>query len=49
MAVVIREDAPDEAYRIEDDTIPQMADLPGEGHGVLIAPRWVVQPRVLCQ
>jgi len=42
MAVVIREDAPDEAYRIEDDTIPQMADLPGEGHGVLIAPRWVV-------
>lgn len=41
-AVVIRADTDDARYRIPANTIPALADLPGEGHGVLIAPRWVV-------
>lgn len=41
-AVVIRHDVDDARYRIADTELPALADLPGEGHGVLIAPRWVV-------
>jgi hypothetical protein len=41
-AIVIRDDVPDDRYRVPDDFFPPLADLPLEGHGVLIAPRWVV-------
>lgn len=41
-AVVIRADVNDANYRLPADAVPALADLPGEGHGVLIAPRWVV-------
>lgn len=41
-AIVIRHDVPDHHYRAATEDIPALADLPGEGHGVLIAPRWVV-------
>jgi hypothetical protein len=41
-AVVIRDDVSDQQYRIAASEFPALADLPGEGHGVLIAPQWVV-------
>lgn len=41
-AVVIRDDVPDREYRMDASAFPALADLPGEGHGVLIHPRWVV-------
>ena len=41
-AIVIRDDVPDREYRMADLDFPALADLPGEGHGVLIAPHWVV-------
>lgn len=41
-AVVVRDDVPDLQYRMASAEFPALADLPGEGHGVLIAPRWVV-------
>jgi hypothetical protein len=41
-AIVIRHDVPDATYRVPDDFFPPLADLPVEGQGVLIAPRWVV-------
>lgn len=41
-AVVIRSDVADARYRVPASAFPALADLPGEGHGVLIAPRWVV-------
>lgn len=41
-AIVIRDDVDDARYRIEESDFPALADMPGEGHGVLIAPRWVV-------
>ncbi|WP_406807567.1 trypsin-like serine protease [Citrobacter freundii] len=41
-AVVIRDDVPDLQYRMAASDFPPLADLPGEGHGVLIAPQWVV-------
>jgi hypothetical protein len=41
-AVVIRDDVPDLQYRMAVTEFPALVDLPGEGHGVLIAPRWVV-------
>lgn len=40
-AVVIRDDVPDLQYRMAASGFPALADLPGEGHGVLIAPQWV--------
>lgn len=53
-AVVIRDDVPDREHRMAASEFPALADMPGEGHGVLIAPQWVVtaahavswQPRV---
>lgn len=41
-AIVIRDDVPDLQYRMAASEFPALADVPGEGHGVLIAPRWVV-------
>ena len=41
-AVVIRHDVDDSNYRIPASEFPALVDMPGEGHGVLIAPRWVV-------
>ncbi|MFL9585252.1 S1 family peptidase [Stenotrophomonas sp. AB1(2024)] len=41
-AVVIRSDVDDSKYRIAQSEFPALADMPGEGHGVLIARKWVV-------
>jgi hypothetical protein len=41
-AIVIRDDVPDAQYRIAASEFPALVDLPMEGHGVLIAPTWVV-------
>lgn len=41
-AVVIRDDVPDLQHRMAASDFPALADMPGEGHGVLIAPQWVV-------
>lgn len=41
-AVVIRADVDDAQYRVEASEMPALVDLPGEGHGVLIAPQWVL-------
>lgn len=41
-AVVIRSDVEDARYQIPASAFPALADMPGEGHGVLIAPQWVV-------
>jgi len=41
-AVVIRDDVPDARYRMAASEFPALADLPGEGHGVLISPQWVL-------
>lgn len=41
-AVVIRGDVKDAKYRVPASAFPALVDMPGEGHGVLIAPRWVV-------
>ncbi|MBO9662695.1 trypsin-like serine protease [Dokdonella sp.] len=41
-AIVIRDDVDDAAYRVPASELPALADLPGEGHGVLIAPQWIV-------
>lgn len=41
-AIVIRHDVEDAKYRVRSTEFPALADLPGEAHGVLIAPQWVV-------
>jgi hypothetical protein len=41
-AVVIRGDVPDSSYVVPKGALPALADLPFEGHGTLIAKRWVV-------
>jgi hypothetical protein len=41
-AIVIRHDVDDARYRVESTEFPALADIPGEGHGVLVAPQWVV-------
>jgi hypothetical protein len=41
-AVVIRHDVPDKNYLVSEQAFPALADMPGVGHGVLIAPQWVV-------
>lgn len=41
-AVVIRDDVPDLKHRMSVSDFPALADVPGEGHGVLVAPRWVL-------
>lgn len=41
-AIVVRSDVTEDAYPGASNAFPALADLPGEGHGVLIAPRWVI-------
>lgn len=41
-AVVIAADMEDRSYRVPASAFPALVDLPSEGHGVLIAPKWVV-------
>jgi hypothetical protein len=41
-AIVIRDDVDDAEYRIPASGFPALVDMPGEGHGVLIAPQWVI-------
>lgn len=41
-AIVIRDDIPDLQHRLAASEFPALVDMPGEGHGVLIAPQWVV-------
>ncbi|WP_444913471.1 trypsin-like serine protease [Microbulbifer sp. TRSA007] len=41
-AIVIRHDIEDNKYQIPVSTFPALVDFPGEGHGVLIYPQWVV-------
>lgn len=41
-AIVIRHDVDDAKYRIPASEFPALVDMPGEGHGVLIAPQWVI-------
>ena len=41
-AVVIRNSVPDSRYRVSENALPALADLPMEGQGTLIAKRWVV-------
>lgn len=41
-AIVIRHDVDDSAYRIPASEFPALVDMPNEGHGVLIAPQWVI-------
>ncbi len=41
-AIVIRHDLDDSKYRVPTSEFPALVDMPGEGHGVLIAPQWVV-------
>ncbi|ALS98232.1 trypsin-like serine protease [Lacimicrobium alkaliphilum] len=41
-AIVIRQDVDDSNYRVQASEFSALADMPGEGHGVLVAPQWVV-------
>lgn len=41
-AIVIRDDVDDAKYRVPASEFPALVDMPGEGHGVLIAPQWVI-------
>jgi hypothetical protein len=41
-AIIMRHDVPDDKYKVPASEFPALADLPIEGHGVLIAPAWVV-------
>jgi trypsin len=41
-AVVIRDKVDDARYRVPDPEVPALADIPIEGHGILIDPRWVL-------
>jgi hypothetical protein len=41
-AIVIRHDVDDAKYRVPASEFPALADMPGEGHGVLIAPQWIL-------
>lgn len=41
-AIVIRHDVDDAQYRVPASELPALVDMPGEGHGVLIAPQWAV-------
>ncbi|MFC0250558.1 trypsin-like serine protease [Massilia consociata] len=41
-AIVIRADVEDAKYRVPASELPALVDLPGEGHGVLIASQWII-------
>ncbi len=40
--IVIRDDVDDSKYRVPASEFSALVDISGEGHGVLIAPRWVI-------
>jgi hypothetical protein len=40
--IVIRHDVDDSKYRISASEFPALVDMPGEGHGVLISPQWII-------
>jgi chymotrypsin len=41
-AIVIRSDVDDSKYRVPASELPALVDMHSEGHGVLIAPQWVI-------
>lgn len=41
-AIVIRHDVDDSKYQVAASELSALVDMPGEGHGVLIAPQWIV-------
>ncbi len=41
-AIIVRHDVPVERYQADAEQFPQLAYMPNVGHGVLIAPQWVV-------
>ena len=41
-AIVVRHDVDDARYRVDASELPALVDLPGEGHGVLVAPTWIL-------
>ena len=41
-AIIMRHDIPEDKYKVPASDFPALVDLPIEGHGVLIAPSWVV-------
>jgi hypothetical protein len=41
-AIIMRHDVPDDKYKVSATEFPALVDLPVEGHGVLIAPAWIV-------
>lgn len=41
-AVIIRHDVDDSKYLVPATEFSSLVDMPGEGHGVLIAPQWIV-------
>lgn len=41
-AIIMRHDVPEDKYKVAPSEFPALVDLPIEGHGVLIAPSWVV-------
>jgi len=41
-AVVIRHDVDDAKYQVPDNAFPALADIPQEGHAILISPQWQV-------
>lgn len=41
-AIVIRDDVDDSKYLVPVSEFPALVDMPNEGHGVLIAPQWII-------
>jgi hypothetical protein len=41
-AIIMRHDVSDDKYKVPASEFPALVDLPIEGHGVLIAPAWIV-------
>ncbi len=42
-AIVVRHDVDDSKYRVPASAFPALVDMPGEGHGVVIAPQWMAE------
>ena len=41
-AIVTRHDVDDSEYRVASSEFPALVDMPKSGHGVLVAPQWVI-------
>jgi hypothetical protein len=41
-AIIMRHDVSDDKYKVAASEFPALVDLPIEGHGVLIAPAWII-------